>query len=258
MGKEEIFNYVMETPGNTNPNVLRSLLNNSGDLPPVTPSDNGKVLTVENGAWAAGSVSVNLYAALTVTADGYTISVDSQAEGENPTMDEIIDAMYDGLSFNCRFRILSNYIRTVVYPMQEDSGVITFVGYAYDGNEGKLNINFTAYEDDGNLVFSGAITKSKYIVTLTPTDLDYSGTMDKTPQEITTAYNAGMDIVFDIPAMAAKVDADQYLNDNGIIRCGAKVFYDFHAVPVLITIVTSGVSDDQTYATDIYSLTPAS
>lgn len=28
MGVDDVFNYVMETPGNTNPNVLRSLLNN--------------------------------------------------------------------------------------------------------------------------------------------------------------------------------------------------------------------------------------
>jgi hypothetical protein len=31
MGKEEIISYVMETPGNTNPNVLRSLLDNEMD-----------------------------------------------------------------------------------------------------------------------------------------------------------------------------------------------------------------------------------
>lgn len=31
MGKEEIISYVMETPGNTNPNVLRSLLNSETD-----------------------------------------------------------------------------------------------------------------------------------------------------------------------------------------------------------------------------------
>lgn len=38
MGAEDIFNYVMETPGNTNPNVLRSLLDNF----------NSKVLVVHN------------------------------------------------------------------------------------------------------------------------------------------------------------------------------------------------------------------
>ena len=32
MGKEEIISYVMETPGNTNPNVLRSLLDSDGGI----------------------------------------------------------------------------------------------------------------------------------------------------------------------------------------------------------------------------------
>lgn len=49
----EVINYVMETPGNTNPNVLRGMLQNSGssDLPPVTSADNGKILVVDNGQW---------------------------------------------------------------------------------------------------------------------------------------------------------------------------------------------------------------
>jgi hypothetical protein len=38
----------------------------------------------------------------------------------------------------------------------------------------------------------------KFIVTLTPTALDYSGTMDKTETEISDAYEAGKQIVFRI------------------------------------------------------------
>jgi hypothetical protein len=38
----------------------------------------------------------------------------------------------------------------------------------------------------------------KFIVTLTPTSLDYSGTMDKTETEISDAYEAGQQIVFRI------------------------------------------------------------
>ena len=35
-----------------------------------------------------------------------------------------------------------------------------------------------------------------FIVTLTPTALDYSGTMDKTVAEIDAAYQAGKEIIF--------------------------------------------------------------
>lgn len=52
MNKEEIISYVMKTPENTNPNVLRSLLDSDGGgLPPVTSEDNGKVIKVKNGEY---------------------------------------------------------------------------------------------------------------------------------------------------------------------------------------------------------------
>lgn len=44
--KDEIFDYVMNSPENTNPSVLRSQLNSletASELPPVTEEDNGKL-----------------------------------------------------------------------------------------------------------------------------------------------------------------------------------------------------------------------
>ena len=123
---------------------------------------------------------------------------------------------------------------------------------------------FTAYTDDGTKqTYSTAIYQltqgdNKFIVTLTPTAADFSGTMDKTPQEITAAYNAGMKIVFDIPSLYAQIDADQYLQTDSNIKAAAKVFYDIDDAPVLITIATHGDDDNQTYATGIYPLTPIS
>jgi len=55
--KEEVFDYVMDSPEDTNPSVLRSLLNSIPEggggaaLPEVTTSDNGYTLSVVNGEW---------------------------------------------------------------------------------------------------------------------------------------------------------------------------------------------------------------
>ncbi len=124
-------------------------------------------------------------------------------------------------------------------------------------------VNATAPDPDSDntlAYFVGRVpfAASNFIVTLTPTALDYSGTMDKTPQEITAAYNAGQKIVFDIPTMNATVYADQYIADGNNVLCAAKVFYYVDGAPVLITIVTHGTDDTQTYDTGIYALTPAS
>ena len=58
MDKEQIIQHIMNTPDNSNPNVLRDMLQGNGGgghdgscLPSVTPEDNGKVLGVENGEW---------------------------------------------------------------------------------------------------------------------------------------------------------------------------------------------------------------
>ena len=96
----------------------------------------------------------------------------------------------------------------------------------------------------------------KFIVTLTPTALDYSGTMDKTPAEITAAYGAGQEIVFDIPSMSARINATQFREVNEVIRAGGMVFYGVNSSPVIITLLTSG--EDSTYLTHIFAMTPAS
>lgn len=52
--ENEVLDYVMETPGNTNPAILGQMLDkNSGTkLPEPTPEDNGKVLGVSEGQYA--------------------------------------------------------------------------------------------------------------------------------------------------------------------------------------------------------------
>ena len=53
MSKEQVMDYVMNSPANTNPNVLSGMLDEiSGtQLPAPTESDNGKVLGVDGGEY---------------------------------------------------------------------------------------------------------------------------------------------------------------------------------------------------------------
>lgn len=58
MGKEEVINYVMNTPNNSNRAVLSTMLDDVGEkLPAITVEDNGKVLTVVNGTWDKAEAS---------------------------------------------------------------------------------------------------------------------------------------------------------------------------------------------------------
>lgn len=97
-----------------------------------------------------------------------------------------------------------------------------------------------------------------FIVTLTPTALDYSGTMDKTVAEIDAAYKAGQQVVFrvitgensssDIPA--SSVDSVGYT----YVGFTARVVEFSNDVLVCMRIYPTDDGTDTTYATIIYSL----
>lgn len=103
---------------------------------------------------------------------------------------------------------------------------------------------------------------NKYIVTLTPTSPDFSGTMDKTVAEINAAYEAGQEIWF-------KVTASGYDILIPMSNCSVSSSYtypsfDCRMVDINTDVevcVRTGVTDngtDMTYATKVYALTPAS
>ena len=102
----------------------------------------------------------------------------------------------------------------------------------------------------------------KFIVTLTPTALDYSGTMDKTVAEINAAYEAGMEIVFRVMESATTY-TEVFL--SAVYHDGA-TYPSFNAfivgsdanVLIFAGTVTTNDGTKQTYSTTIYSLTPAS
>lgn len=106
-----------------------------------------------------------------------------------------------------------------------------------------------------------------FVVTLTPTAQDFSGTMDKTVAEINTAYEAGQKIVFRVYSSAAlhsdvevtivfKNENYSYPSFNAYLI----VFADSVGFDGIIFAHT-GVSNDgtqNTYSTTIYPLTPMS
>ena len=104
-----------------------------------------------------------------------------------------------------------------------------------------------------------AAQQKKFIVTLTPTDLDYSGTMDKTPAEITAAYNAGQEIWFSMDNGAGQV---YEVPCNQIVHTTDE-YPDFGTQLVvnglgLVCLTTYSFAEVPSYHTTIYSLTPAS
>ena len=239
--------------------LIKAFGNGGGgsSLPSVTSADNGKVLTVEDGAWAADSNQFIVTKGSGNTAD--------------KTLDEVKAAVAAGKT------VLLKYTnsRDVAIYAGEYYGVLYFVTaqsdatYNYmfymDGGKSLKEVQWPklprpSASDNGSelIVKNGAWEKQqkKLVVTLTPTSPDFSGTMDKTPQEITAAYGAGQEIVFDIPALSAKIHANQFLVVNDVIKAGGMVYYEVNSSPVIITVATD--SSASTYATQVFAMTPAS
>ena len=103
-----------------------------------------------------------------------------------------------------------------------------------------------------------------FVVTLTPTALDYSGTMDKTVAEINTAYEAGRRIFFRLYSSATSyVEADCVMRGRNT-SAGDYPSFNGYVIDednnVLVYAYTGidATSSTQTYSTHIYTLTPMS
>lgn len=101
-----------------------------------------------------------------------------------------------------------------------------------------------------------AAAADPFVVTLTPTSLDLSGIMDKTPQEITAAISAGKQVVFSIPVMDGTVPATQFMFNPGteIYTAYANITYDSGNGTNLLQIGTDG--EQSIYSTAAFKLTP--
>lgn len=107
-------------------------------------------------------------------------------------------------------------------------------------------------------------TSNPFIVTLTPTAQDFSGTMDKTVGEINAAYEAGRRIMF-----LVYTSETSYLEAECIIRgrrmdegdypsFNAYVIVEPNSVLVYMYTGVSAVANTNTYHTLLYPLTPMS
>lgn len=247
--------------------IAEAASSGGSSLPSVTSADNGKVLAVEDGAWAADS---NLFL---VTMPTYNTA--------DKTYDETVAAIEAGKTVMI--------LRSGRYYsfLERSSDTLYFVGNVVNSTNltfGKLSVihfkktsistantlqflNSPVAADNGSelIVKNGAwaMQKKKFVVTLTPTSLDYSGTMDHTVAEINAAYEAGQEIWFKVLTSAStsvEIPLTYWATDSS---------YDYHgfsanivqvAANMLIVAYVSSTSDGttQTYSTKVYSLTPAS
>lgn len=102
-----------------------------------------------------------------------------------------------------------------------------------------------------------------FIVTLTPTALDYSGTMDKTIAEIYAAWQAGKKIIYRVySSETSYTDTEVTM----VYTSGSSTYPSFNAFIIIneseqhvLVFAFTGVYNDgtiQTYGTTIYPLTP--
>lgn len=99
-----------------------------------------------------------------------------------------------------------------------------------------------------------------FVVTLHPTAQDFSGTMNKTANEITAAYEAGKKIVFNMVGFPGFdnvfIPAAWCTYATDAPRCAAcAILVDVNSGNQII-ILTSDADNGATYSTSVYSLTP--
>lgn len=148
-----------------------------------------------------------------------------------------------------------------VYIFDEDDGW-TEMQAGGGGGGGGSSLPSVTSADNGKVlaVENGAWAASeqgkKFIVTLTPTSPDFSGTMDKTVAEINSAYEAGQEIWFTL--------AD-YTAPCAVVVAGTVYPHFFANVfdlrsNTLMMAYTFNDTDgtDTSYAVAVYTLTPAS
>ena len=102
-----------------------------------------------------------------------------------------------------------------------------------------------------------------FVVTLTPTALDYSGEMDKTVAEINAAYLAGRKVVYKVAASETRftyADVTMVYVDGDFTYPSFNAFIIDNGNDLLMEAITlpTDNGDRNTYAVALYPLTPMS
>lgn len=240
MSKKDVINYVMNTPGNTNPAVLETLLNEN---------DSNKFLIT-----------------LTLTSESGGIMDKSNkeiAEAYNAGKEIWFTGNMGDLVGTFPLKALT-YVGNHVYP---------FIGVEFDFidasmyeiySTSKYMISVIATDVENYTFAMKSYTldpdRNRFIVTLTPNALDYSGTMDRTVEQIDDAYRSGKQIIFHMIVDDSwyEMDSNERGNDS------SSTYPSYNALGVVGTTMlkvytgTTNDSTSQTYSTSVYTLTYAS
>lgn len=243
---------------------LKAIAQGGGGLPPVTESDAGKVLGVnDSGVWVAQDNDVELNASISFGTQPYPITITSQL----PSMSEIASWYENDRTILLRFPQNNWSIRlmpTSAESPSEESPIIyswTSDAKGIDGDRMRVVVTFVQ-SGLSTLAFGGVLVGERYVVTLTPTAADYSGTMDKTVAEINAAYEAGQEIWFKV-LTSASTSVEIPLTYWATITS-----YDYHGfeaslvdasanIMIVAYVGSTNYGTEQTYSTKLYPLTPA-
>lgn len=97
-----------------------------------------------------------------------------------------------------------------------------------------------------------------FIVNLTPTAQDFSGTMDKTGAEITAAYEAGKNIIFRLWESSTLFYDLQVTEASKTASDDVAKFQAFGLLTELLVVIETPSANTNIYETAIYALTPMS